>query len=81
MPHRLYVKGTPQPLCELTDAQVASLVGLLEEEDEAQREYYVDADVLDYMEEEGVDAVLITILRQQVTDEEGIEIEWRDERA
>jgi hypothetical protein len=79
MPYRLYIKDTGKLIGDLTQPQVQSLVDLLEEEDADDQDYYVDRDMLEYMRGEGADAGLIEMLSRHVTEDDGIEIEWREE--
>lgn len=84
---QLYLKETSTPgaagkaIGTITEEQLASLVELLEEENEGDRDYYIDVDILDFLQEEGADAALIALLKPHVpeTEGEGIEIEWRKE--
>lgn len=79
MPYRLYNKDSGNLIGELTDAQLQTLVDLLEEEDSDDRDYYIDKDILDYLEEEGADKDLLALLRPHVGEDDGVEIEWREE--
>jgi inactivated superfamily I helicase len=84
MPIRLYCKnesGAETLVGPITEAQRATLIDLLEEEDEEDQDYFIDADVLAFMEEEGADAALVAMLRPLVGEEEGagVEVEWREE--
>lgn len=79
MPIRLYVKDSGQLVGEITPAQLKVLVDLLEEEDSADQDYYVDKDLLEMFAEEGVDKDLIRILEKVVPDDDGVEVEWREE--
>ena len=81
MAYQLYIKDTGKLLGTLSDAQLAELVDLLEEEDTEDHDYYIDKDVLTFMEEEGATEELLAILRPHVSDDDGIEVEWREERA
>lgn len=82
---QLYLKETSTPgaagkaIGEITEDQLATLVELLEEENEGDRDYYIDTDILDFLTEEGADPALIAMLKPHVpeTEGEGIEIEWR----
>ncbi|MBI2893116.1 MAG: galactosyldiacylglycerol synthase [Deltaproteobacteria bacterium] len=79
---KLYRKvdsGVGEPLTTITEDQLQSLIDLLEEEHEGDRDYYIDRDLLDYMEEEGADAALLAVLKPLVPEDDGIEIEWRRE--
>jgi len=79
MPYRLYIKDSAKLIGTLTDEQLEELVDLLEEEDSQDHDYYIDKDVLAFMEEEGASEDLLAILRPHVSDEEGIEVEWRED--
>ena len=74
MAYQLFVKGTLTPIGEISDAQLQSLVDLLEEEDTEDRDYYVDQAVLDYLQERGADPALLELLRPYAS---GVEVEWR----
>ncbi|MBI4512100.1 MAG: galactosyldiacylglycerol synthase [Deltaproteobacteria bacterium] len=78
MPIRLYIKDSGKPIGTLSDAQLQEMSELLEEEDAGDQDYYIDRNVLDYMEEEGADGELIALLRPLVA-EDGIEVEWKEE--
>ena len=84
MPIRLYCKkdgGAEALVGTITEAQRSVLIDLLEEEDEEDQDYFIDADVLEFMEEEGADAALLAMLRPLVGEDEGagVEVEWREE--
>lgn len=79
MGYSLYIKDSGTLLGKLTADQLDELVDLLEEEDSEDRDYYIDKDVLAFLQEEGADESLLALLRPHVTDDEGIEIEWREE--
>lgn len=79
MSYRLYIKDSKKLLGNVTQAQVQTLVDLLEEEGATDQDYYVDKDILDYLEEEGADKDLLALIRPHVTEDDGIEIEWKEE--
>jgi hypothetical protein len=79
MPYRLYIKESRKLLGTISNEQLEQLVDLLEEEDSGDRDYYIDNDVLAFMEEEGADAELLALLRPVVTAEDGVEVEWKEE--
>jgi inactivated superfamily I helicase len=64
-------------LTTLTEEELATLVDLLEEEDEEDHNYFINTEVLDFLEGEGADAALVAKLRELVGSGEGIEVEWR----
>ena len=78
MAHELYIKDSGVKIGTLTDEQLDELVDLLEEEDTEDHDYYIDKDVLAFMEEEGASEELLALLRPHIGEEEGIEIEWRE---
>jgi hypothetical protein len=82
---RLYIKHSGTLIGEISELQLQCLVDLLEEEDDQDQDYYVDADTLEMLGEEGADEALLALLRPHVAqtsgddldDDEGIEIEWK----
>ena len=50
----------------------------LEEEFDADQDYYFDANTLAMLEEAGADAELLTILRTALADHDGIDIAWSE---
>lgn len=75
----LYNKETGALIGPITADQLRDLVDLLVEESSDDRDYYVDRDTLDYLEENQADPALLQLLRAHVPEEgEGIDIEWRD---
>lgn len=82
MPYRLYIKDTGKLLGEVSEAQVQVLIDALEEEHATDQDYYIDADTLELLAEEGADEALLALLRPHVGDggeDDGIEIEWKRE--
>jgi len=74
----LYNKDTGKELGEITPEQLEQLQDYLEEENEADHDYWINAEELDFMEEEGLDPALLKLLRDACTSEEGVEIEWKE---
>jgi len=81
MPYRLYIKDSGQVLGTISEDQLDDLIDLLEEEDSGDNDYYIDADVLAFLEEEGVDEGLLALIRPHVTAEDGVEIAWSEEAS
>lgn len=76
---QLYNKDTGELLGPITAEQLQDLIDLLVEESADDRDYYLDADTLEYMVDNDADPELVALLRRHVPAEgEGIEIEWRD---
>jgi hypothetical protein len=78
MATHLFNKDTGADLGEISADQLEQLEEFLEEEGEGDHDYWINPEVLDYMEEEGADPELVKRLRDVAGDEEGIEIEWRE---
>ena len=54
------------------------LAAQLEEEFDADQDYYFDADTVSMLEDAGADADLLTILRSALGDHDGIDIAWSE---
>ncbi|HZS00137.1 MAG TPA: galactosyldiacylglycerol synthase [Chloroflexota bacterium] len=78
MPYRLVVKDTRQPIADISAEQLQTLVDLLEEEDTADRDYYVDGAVLDYLADRGADPALLAALRRAIPPGGGLDVEWTE---
>ena len=69
-------KSTHELLGTIDDDEFRFLVDELEEESSTDRDYYVDADTIDMLEDDGAPASLLALLRQIVGSEEGVEVRW-----
>jgi hypothetical protein len=77
---QLVNKDTGASIGTITAEQLQQLIDHLVEESEEDRDYYIDAATLDYLEENDVDRGLVRLLRSHVPAEgEGIEIEWLED--
>jgi hypothetical protein len=63
MPIVIYEKEPQRRLFEVTRAQLDQLIDALEEEDEHDHDYYIDAAVLDFLDGK-VDAIVLGRLRE-----------------
>jgi hypothetical protein len=81
MPIRLYNRDTGAVLGDVTPEQLEELGEFLEQEGPEEHEYWINNEELEVMEEEGLDPILVKLLKDAVVaaGEDGIEIEWRDE--
>ena len=61
---------------EISDDQLEFLVGQLEEEDDADQDYYFDLETIDLLEEAGADDALIMLLRRALGSSEAIDVRW-----
>lgn len=90
----LYNKATKDKLFEISAEERQQLIDTLEEEHDADTDYYLDADVLDFLVDKltpGFHAKLKNVVPARASDEEpenaaeviddknGIEVEWREE--
>ncbi len=60
----------------ITEAQLQFLVDELEEESTEDRDYYVSADTIDLLEEDGGDPELVALLRGALSGRDGVDIRW-----
>lgn len=75
----LFDKESGAPIGTISDAQFRFLAELFEEEGESDHDYYINADTLEMMEDEGAEPELVDILREGLAGREEMEISW--ERA
>ena len=69
-------KSTNELLGTIDDDELRFLVDELEEESSTDRDYYVDADTIDMLEDDGAPASLVALLRRIVGSEDGVEVRW-----
>ncbi len=60
----------------ITHKQLQFLLEQLEEEDSEDQDYYIDRGTLDWFEEQGVDPVLASMLREAMGERDGMDIRW-----
>jgi hypothetical protein len=60
----------------ITEAQLQFLVDELEEESAEDNDYYVSADTIDMLEQNGGDPELVALLRSALAGREGIDVGW-----
>jgi hypothetical protein len=75
---RLFDKDSGRELAQLSPEQLADLEELLEEDHPNDHDRFVNAEAVDFLEEQGADPTLCKLLRELVGDGEGIEVEWRE---
>ena len=63
------------------EEQLEFLIEQLEEESEEDESYYIDNSTIDYLEENGADDDLVTLLRKALGEEDGVEIKIGEEEA
>jgi putative signal transducing protein len=67
---------TSRPVGRITSAQLAWLVGQLEEESTEDRDYYIDGPTLDMLQDAGGDQALILMLRTALGARDGMEVRY-----
>jgi hypothetical protein len=60
----------------ISEAQLQFLIDELEEESPEDRDYYVSADTVDMLEENGGDSELVALLRSALGGREGLDVRW-----
>lgn len=60
----------------ISEADLETLVHALEEESATDRDYYIQAETVDFLEEEEASAELVALLRKALDGKDGIEISW-----
>ena len=73
---RLHDSERGTPIGTITEEQLRFLMDQLEEESAEDRDYYISADTVDMLEENGADRELVTLLRNAVTGSDGIDVRW-----
>ncbi len=63
----------------ITEAQLEALMAWMEEESEADRDYYLSAEEVELMEEAGVDPTLIAALRQALGGRDDMDVRYEPE--
>lgn len=72
----LYDQQTEVLIGIITHKQLQFLLEQLEEEDSEDQDYYIDRGTLDWFEEQGVDPVLASMLREAMGERDGMDIRW-----
>jgi hypothetical protein len=65
-------------LGSITAGDVQCLVDVLEEEDIADTDYFIDGNTVDILEGSGASAELISLLRKAIGTGEGVEVRWEE---
>lgn len=76
---RLIDRESGVQIGEISREQLADLQEALEEEFEEDHDYFITADTLDYLREQGIDAGLVERLRAALGSREGFEVYWSAE--
>jgi hypothetical protein len=60
----------------ISEEQLQFLIDELEEESPEDRDYYMSADTIDMLEEDGGDPELVALLRGALAGREGVDLRW-----
>jgi processive 1,2-diacylglycerol beta-glucosyltransferase len=63
----------------ISDEQLQFLIDALEEESSTDKDYYISADTIAMLEEDGADRQLVSLLRGALGSREGVDIRWSRE--
>jgi hypothetical protein len=74
---RLYMKQNGSFLGTIDDSDLKLLVDQLEEEDEADDDYFIDGPTIDLLEENDASEALVSMLRDAVGSSDGVDILWK----
>jgi hypothetical protein len=74
----LSLKDSGALLGTIDEADLQLLMDQLEEESEADTDYYINAATIDILEENGASAQLIALLKQAVGDTDGVDVVWSE---
>jgi hypothetical protein len=73
---QLYDAETDEPCGTLSEEQFELLVDALEEEGPDDRDYYLNVEVVDMIESNGLDPELVRVLRKALAGREEMDIRW-----
>lgn len=75
----LFDAGSGARLGRISEAQLQTLIDWMEEEREDDRDYYISAEELELMEEDGLDPTLIELLKKALGSREDMDIRYEVE--
>ena len=78
MPYQLIDAADGRVLGTVSDEQFQELADALEEESLDDRDYYVNVDTVDMLEEQGVDRNMVALLRAALDDRNEMDIIWQE---
>ena len=73
---QLFNKESGARLGEITEAELKFLIGQMEEESLDDKDYYLNAEMIDMLAAGGADAALLTLLRSALGGKDDLEIRW-----
>lgn len=69
-------KESGSTIGNITEADLEMLQHALEEESAVDRDYYIQPETVDLLEDEGASLELVTLLRSALEGRDGVEVEW-----
>jgi hypothetical protein len=73
----LYLKDSNQPLAEISDADLAHMVDVMEEESSTDTDYFIDLNTVDLLRSAGASEQVTSALESAIAGSEGIDVVWR----
>lgn len=73
----LFLKDSNQFLAELSDADLAHMVNLMEEESSQDTDYFIDLGTVDLLKSAGASEAVTSALESAIGASEGIDVVWR----
>lgn len=76
---RLVNKHNGRELGEISERELVFLIDMLEEEGRHDRDYYIDARTVDFLESQGASPNLVGLLRKGLGAYEGFDVYWEND--
>ena len=73
---RLFRLDNGETIGTITDKQLQFLVDQLEEEDEDDKDYFIDRDTLELLSDNGADPELLELIEKAMGDDDEIDVAW-----
>lgn len=77
---RIYNKNTGSLIGLISNQDLKFLIDQFEEESSTDVDYFIDADTVDALEENGASNALVTLLRTAIGTSDGVDIRWEKVR-
>ncbi len=77
---RIYNKNTGSLIGLISNQDLQFLIDQFEEESSTDVDYFIDADTVDALEENGGSSALVTLLRTAIGASDGVDIRWEKVR-
>ncbi len=73
----LYLKESNQLLAEISEADLAHMVDVMEEESSKDKDYFIDLSTVDLLKAAGASEAVTGALASAIGNSEGIDVVWR----